>query len=78
MRWSSIASSLLPLAALAESRSWQHVGKQAPRAALKDDNFVSHYLANRQTTGSKFLNDNTTSMENSKAIMMRRNLLTSS
>ncbi|KAI0151464.1 serine carboxypeptidase [Pestalotiopsis sp. NC0098] len=64
MRWSSFASSLLPLAALAESRSFQHVGRQPPppRAAVRDDNFVSHYLASRQTANStKFLNANTTS-----------------
>ncbi|KAK9413808.1 putative Carboxypeptidase [Seiridium unicorne] len=61
MRWSTVASSLLSVAAVAESRSWQHVGRQNPRSAPSGDNFMSHYLATRETAEPKFLNDNTTS-----------------
>lgn len=61
MHWSTIASGLLSVAAVSESRSWQHVGREAPRMAPAN-NFASHYLASRQSTEPKFLNDNTTSM----------------
>ncbi|KAH6656070.1 Alpha/Beta hydrolase protein [Truncatella angustata] len=61
MRWSTITSGLLSIAAVAGARDFQHVGRQAPRTAPAGDNFMSHYLATRQTTEPKFLNDNTTS-----------------
>lgn len=53
---------LLLTAAVADARSWQHVGRKAPIAAPAGDSFVSHYLAARDeaNTTTKYLNSNTT------------------
>ncbi|KAI0134045.1 putative serine-TYPE carboxypeptidase F precursor [Xylariales sp. AK1849] len=60
MHWSTVVSGLLSLAAVTDARSWQHVGRKAPVSAPTGDTFMSQYLATRQTTEPKFLNDNTT------------------
>ncbi|KAI1874259.1 uncharacterized protein JN550_002838 [Neoarthrinium moseri] len=61
MHWSTLASGLLSVAALVEGRrSLQHVGRKASIPTPAGDNYVSQYLASRQTVEHKFLNDNTT------------------
>lgn len=62
MRGSTIVTGLLSVAAVAEARSWQHVGKtQNKKSARSDGNVLNHYLATRTVAENKFLNSNTTS-----------------
>ncbi|KAI1156942.1 Alpha/Beta hydrolase protein [Nemania diffusa] len=61
MRGSTIVTGLLSVAAVAEARSWQHVGKtQNKKSARSDGNVLNHYLATRTVAENKFLNSNTT------------------
>ncbi|GAW18538.1 hypothetical protein ANO14919_080140 [Xylariales sp. No.14919] len=61
MRGSAILTGLLSVAAVAEARSWQHVGKkQRNKPARSEINVLDHYLATRQTPEPRFANDNTT------------------
>ncbi|KAJ8121344.1 hypothetical protein ONZ43_g2177 [Nemania bipapillata] len=61
MRGSTIVTGLLSVAAVAEARSWQHVGKkQHNKAARSEVNSLDHYLATRTVAADRFLNSNTT------------------
>ncbi|KAI0472832.1 alpha/beta-hydrolase [Xylariaceae sp. FL0804] len=65
MRWSAAISSLLAVAAVAEARSRQHVGRKDPARnspearAEQHDAFLAHYLATRQVSQAKFASDKT-------------------
>ncbi|KAI0402507.1 Alpha/Beta hydrolase protein [Xylaria palmicola] len=62
MRASAIVTGLLSAAAVAEARSWQHVGKKQHKPARSSEGIspLDHYLATRQVPKHRFLNDNTT------------------
>ncbi|KAI3326852.1 alpha/beta-hydrolase [Xylariaceae sp. AK1471] len=62
MRCSAIVTGLLSVAAVAEARSWQHVGKKQhkPERSNSQGNALDHYLATRQVPEPRFANDNTT------------------
>ncbi|KAF2963487.1 hypothetical protein GQX73_g10083 [Xylaria multiplex] len=61
MRGSAIVIGLLSAAAVADARSWQHVGKkQREKPARSQINVLDHYLATRQTPEPRFANSNTT------------------
>ncbi|KAH8671597.1 Alpha/Beta hydrolase protein [Xylariales sp. PMI_506] len=63
MHWSVLTTGLLSVAALAESRSFQHVGRKSPRVVPEGENYYSHFLNTRQNTTSaapQFLTANTT------------------
>ncbi|KAI1308499.1 alpha/beta-hydrolase [Xylaria venustula] len=60
MRGSAIATALLSVAAVAEARSWQHVGKKQHQQARSEVNVLDHYLATRAVPEARFLNANTT------------------
>jgi carboxypeptidase D len=63
MRCSTILGGLLSVAAVAEARSWQHVGKKQTNqfAARSESNPLEHYLATRQVPKPRFANSNTAS-----------------
>jgi carboxypeptidase D len=63
MRCSAIVTGLLSVAAVAEARSWQHVGKKQhkPERSNNGGNFLDNFLATRQVPQPRFANDNTTS-----------------
>lgn len=62
MRGSAIVTGLLSVAAVAEARSWQHVGKkQQNKHARGDANALNNYLATRAVPAPRFANSNTTS-----------------
>lgn len=62
MRGSTIVAGLLSAAAVAEARSWQHVGKkQQNKHARSDPNALNNYLASRAVPEPRFANSNTTS-----------------
>ncbi|CAJ2502213.1 Uu.00g096070.m01.CDS01 [Anthostomella pinea] len=60
MRWTTITAGLVSVAAVADARSYQHVGKKSPKHTPDADSYLAHFLATRQVPAPKFANDNTT------------------
>ncbi|KAI1113558.1 serine carboxypeptidase [Nemania sp. NC0429] len=61
MRHSALVAGLLSVAAVADARSWQHVGKkQQTKHARGDANALNNYLATRAVPAPRFANSNTT------------------
>lgn len=62
MRGSAIVAGLLSVAAVADARSRQHVGKREQNKHARNDvNALNNYLATRAVPAPRFANSNTTS-----------------
>ncbi|KAI1821532.1 Alpha/Beta hydrolase protein [Xylaria intraflava] len=59
MRGSAILTGLLSVAAVAEARSWQHVGKKQNKPARETSRVVDRYLATRQVPKPRFASNTT-------------------
>ncbi|KAI2630047.1 Alpha/Beta hydrolase protein [Xylaria nigripes] len=59
MRSSTIVAGLLSVAAVAEARSWQHVGRKQPKFTRSEGNLIDRYLATRRLPEHQFANNAT-------------------